>query len=74
MGEGRDETHNHLQLCDRRGWPRSLWIDRSYDAYCSTNALAISRSDSSVDTHRNALTFGKPVAQPECLRTQPPSP
>lgn len=30
----------------------SLWIDCSYAAYCATNALASSPSDSSVDTHR----------------------
>ena len=24
---GNHETHNHHRHCDRRSWPRSLWID-----------------------------------------------
>jgi hypothetical protein len=66
MGQDSHETHNHLQLCDRRRWPRSLWVDRSYAAYCAANALAGSRSsthrnaraNADRDTNPNALTFG----------------
>jgi hypothetical protein len=73
MGRDSHETHNHLRLCDRRRWPRSLWIDGSYAADCASNALARSRSDSSAVTDRNdhrdsdpnALARGKPVAERE---------
>jgi hypothetical protein len=45
MGHNNHETHHSLRLCDRRRWPRSLWIDGSSAAYCATNALASSCSD-----------------------------
>lgn len=81
MGRDSHETHNHLRLCDRRCWPRSLWIDGSYAAYCATNALARSRSDSSAvtdrndhrDTDPNPLARGKPVAWRERV-AQPEQP
>ncbi len=67
MGQDSHETHNHFQLCDRRRWPRSLWIDRGYAAYCATNALPSSRSDSSVDTHRNARANADRHTDPNAL-------
>lgn len=67
MGQDSYETHNHLRLCHRRRRPRSLWIDRSYAAYCATNALARSRSDSSVDTHRNARANADRDTDPNAL-------
>jgi hypothetical protein len=39
MGQDSHETHSHLRLCDRRHWPRSLWIGSHADrAAIDTNA------------------------------------
>ena len=54
MRQDSHETHTHPRLCDRRRWPRSLWIDRRCAAHCATNALASSRSNRGADSYRNA--------------------
>ena len=39
MGQDGHETHNHLRLCDRRRWPRSMWLGSPADCAASdTNA------------------------------------
>jgi hypothetical protein len=68
------ETHNHHRHCDRRRWPRSLWLDsrpncaaRDTDADRSADTHRHARANADRDSDPNALTFGKPVAERERL-------
>jgi hypothetical protein len=44
-----------------------MWLDGRSAAYCATNALASSRSDSSIDTHRNARANADRDTDPNAL-------
>lgn len=59
MGEGRHETHNHHQRCDRRRWPRRLWVDSHAD--CAANR----HPDSSADDRPDCYTYSGAIARPD---------
>jgi hypothetical protein len=59
MGEGRHETHNHHRHCNRRRWPRSLWLDGSY---AFPNSRAHRNPDPSADPDRH--TYSGAIARP----------
>jgi hypothetical protein len=58
--EAENESHHRHRLCDRRPWPRGMWLDSRADCFpnsradCRGDSSADSQRDSSADSQRNA--------------------